>query len=57
MVKSYDEGVIAGGQDFLFGKSAFDFISLDHLFLAENCKILIAASGRSARALSTFHSI
>jgi hypothetical protein len=36
VVKRDDEGVIASGQNFLFGECSFDLISLDHFLLAQN---------------------
>lgn len=34
VVQSNNEGMVARRENFLFGKSALDLVSLDHLFLA-----------------------
>ena len=37
VVQGHDEGMIARGQDLLFGQGPLDLVALDHLLLAQHC--------------------
>ena len=44
VVQRNDEWMIRGSQDFLFGERTLDLIALDHLFLGEDCAVLVLLS-------------